>query len=175
MRPYLCSLLLLSMACETVEEDFVGRLVAVQVSSIRDDCRPTRFTGDGGVQFIGRRSDGGVAFTMARQAVYGPLPDGGELDSVSRHGIPVQRGGYGNAGEGEAECQGIFNEWTLLDDDTLSLYQELPGATACENGPLWLPAAACATDRTFSLTQTGECRLSCVRLTASGSVTCDCS
>ncbi len=178
MRRLLLPLLLLTSCEEDLEPDIEGRLVAVEVVTERDTCVPQRHQGDGGVQFIGLRADGGVVFTMARNAAFGPLPDGTTFDSVSRHSIPVDRGGWGNAAEGDV-CAGIFHEWTLVDDNTLTLFQDLPSTRVCTSGPVWLPKAEdggsrCETAREYRLTDVGTCKLSCVKFGVSGDVTCEC-
>ncbi len=165
--------MLVLAGCEVEDEDFEGRLVHVEIVSTSDDCSPRRMSGDAGLQFIGTRADGGTLFTISQEAVYGPLIDGGALESVIRQALPPLNLGRANIGIGEESCNGIFGDWVEL-GSTLQLRQDIPGSMNCVTGPLWLPTTRCSTDRTFTLTDVGTCRLSCIQVTASAEVVCDC-
>lgn len=159
--------------CDEPEEDFEGRLVMVDVTAVADDCTPKRFVGDAGVQFIGVRGDGGTVFTLSQQAVYGPIADGGVLESVVRQALPPVDLGRANIGEGEEACNGIFLNWTQVADE-LNLVQQLPGSLTCTTGPSWLPVNECNVERHVKLTDVGTCRFSCVRVSAALEISCEC-
>lgn len=172
MRLILLAMVVLT-GCDVTEEDFEGRLVHVDVVTTSDDCVPRRFSGDGGLQFIGVRADGGTIFTLSNAAVYGPLNDGGVLESVIRQALPPVNIGRANVGQGEESCNGIFGDW-LQTGDGLQLRQDFPGSTDCTTGPPWLPVSRCSVDRELVLTDVGTCRLACLRVTAGTDVVCDC-
>ncbi|MGV3623067.1 MAG: hypothetical protein ACO1OB_19770 [Archangium sp.] len=174
MRLILLTMLVALTGCETVEEDFEGRLVQVEVITVSDDCTPARFSGDAGLQFIGTRPDGGTVFTLSNAAVYGPLIDGGVLEAVIRQALPPVNMGRSNVGQnGEVACDGIFGDWRQIDTE-LNLQQDFPGFTDCVTGPPWLPERRCTVERTLKMTDVGTCRISCLRVTASTEVVCEC-
>lgn len=174
MRLILLALVVLVAGCETVDEDFEGRLVQIEVTSSADDCVPRRFTGDAGLHFIGVRPDGGTVFTLSNAAVYGPLIDGGVLESVIRQALPPVNMGRSNVGQnGEVACDGIFGDWREVGTE-LQLSQDFPGFTDCVTGPPWLPQRRCTAERSLKLTDVGTCRISCLRVTAGTEVVCEC-
>lgn len=173
MRLILLAMAVLATGCETVEEDFEGRLVQVEVVTASDDCRPKRFSGDAGLQFIGIRPDGGTVFTLSNAAVYGPLIDGGVLESIIRQALPPVNLGRANIGLGEPACDGLFGDWKEVGNE-LQVRQNFPGNTDCTTGPPWLPESRCDVERSLKLTDVGTCRLSCLRVTASTEVVCEC-
>ena len=162
--------LLLFAACDAVEDDLPGKLVRVEVTTQSDDCRPARFTGDAGIHFFGEREDGGLVFTMAEQAQYGPTSDGGVLESVQRQVPTTSRVAVGNG----AGCEGSFSNWERTADG-VRLSQEWPGGDTCPMGPIWLPFKACSSTRLYSFTEVGACPLRCVKIApGSGEVECTC-
>lgn len=175
MRLILLAMVVVLTGCEVPEEDFEGRLVQVTVISNRDECAPLRFSGDAGIQFFGTRPDGGTVFTMANAAVYGPIADGGVLESVIRQALPPVDLGRANVGQfGEESCKGLFLDWIDDGNGQLQLQQDFPGSIDCTTGPSWLPVKRCEVDRQYVLTDVGTCRSTCLRVTASTEVVCDC-
>lgn len=173
MRRHLLLLAALT-ACEApVEDDVAGHLVQLSVSRVSDDCLPARDVGDAGVQFFAVRDDGGVAFTVAQQTQFGPMIDGGLLESVQRQAIPATNGGKSTVGA-EAECAGTFSAWVFEPPSTLRNVQSFPGFDKCVSGPSWLPKTACTVERLFTFTAISECRSKCVTITAAGEVSCGC-
>ena len=166
---YLLFLLVL-LGCDAVEDDLPGKLVQVQVTAQTDGCNLRRFTGDAGVQFFGERADGGFLFTMAEQAQYGPLVDGGALPSVQRQVPSPAKVVVGD----EPGCEGTFSAWERTVGG-VRLIQVWPGADICPSGPVWLPLKACESTRLYSFTEVGTCQLRCVRIApSSGEVECRC-
>ncbi len=157
-------------ACDAIEDDLPGKLVQVEVRTQFTDCTPPRFTGDAGRQFFGERQDGGLVFTMAEQAQYGPTHDGGTLESVQRQLVPST--GRAIVGEGNG-CEGAFSLWERTTTG-LRLIQEWPGADTCPTGPLWLPQKACTSTRLYFFTDLGTCQLRCVRISSRGEIDCKC-
>jgi hypothetical protein len=168
----LIPLFLLAGCVDATEDDLPGKLVQVEVITTSEDCRPTRFAGDAGVQFFGERADGGLVFTMGQQAQFGPMLDGGSLESVQRQLVPAPNGGRATVGT-EARCEGSFSAWERTTEG-LQLSQEWPGADACLSGPVWLPFTACASTRRYVFTEVGTCQLRCVRISSRGEVDCVC-
>ncbi len=172
MRNLLPLLLLLPACQDPIDENLAGKLVRVEVTSSLDECRPARFTGDAGVQFFGVRPDGGVVFTISQQAQFGPMVDGGVLESVQRQILPTPGNGRTNVASGDA-CVGTFSAWVQLDGG-LENAQEWPGIKDCPAGPIWLPVEPCRSTRSFSMTELGDCQLRCVIISAAGEISCDC-
>ncbi len=168
MRPLLWLVLVFPACHDPIEEDLAGKLVRFEVISSSDDCSPLRFTGDAGTQFFGIREDGGVVFTIARQAKYGPRVDGGVLEEVERQLVPSL-----DATLPDYTCAGKYSNWERTDAG-FDLFQEWGGADSCPGGPLWLPRAACSSKRSYLMTELGDCQLRCVQLTVTGEVTCSC-
>ena len=163
-------LLLTTLAgCEAVEDDLPGQLVHVEVSG-GGDCLPARFTGDAGIQFFAAREDGGLVFTMSREAQFGPTREGALLGGVDRQVPSDAPTTVGN----ENTCFGKFNDWRRTDGGFV-LNQAWPGVDFCVSGPTWLPTETCTTTRRFVFTEVGPCSLRCVRFPTGGSeVECRC-
>ena len=165
--------LIVLAGCDAVEDDLPGKLVRVEVITQMDGCNPARFVGDAGVQFFGERADGGLVFTMSEQGQYGPIIDGGSLQSVQRQLVPAPNAGRAAVGDG-AGCEGSFSAWERTVGG-VGVSQEWPGANTCPRGPVWLPLKACVSTRLYNFTEVGACQLRCVRITpASGEVSCAC-
>jgi hypothetical protein len=160
--------LLLSACSDPIEENLAGKLVQVEVVATSDTCLPARFVGDAGVQFFGQREDGGYLFTMSRNAQLGPNEDGGFVESVDRQQVPPQ-----NDLAPLSACNAQLSNWTRSDAG-FDLSQAFPGVKSCVNGPLWLPSKDCESNRSFLMTELGDCQLKCVHLSVSGEVTCSC-
>jgi hypothetical protein len=172
MARWLVPLFLLMACIDSTEDDLAGVLVRVDVVTVDDPCNLPRFTGDAGVQYFGERPSGQLVFTMSQQAQFGPLLDGGTLESVQRQVIPSPDAGRANVGEGTG-CEGSFSRWERTDGGLL-LKQELPGVDSCEAGPRWLPFFGCTVTREFRFTEVGTCQLRCVQLSSKGEVDCGC-
>ena len=175
-----CAVLVLLGGCDDpVEENVTGQLGRVTIVFADDGgCSPARLSGDAGLQFYGVRPDGGIVFTLPQNAVFGPLIDGGALESVQRQSVPAPGDGKSNVGatpDGtvDDDCEGIFTRWVPVDGG-LSNAQEWPGLDKCETGPLWLPNRACVTTRTFLFEPVSACELKCVKVSAAQEVSCDC-
>lgn len=172
MPRYLVLLSVLAGCVDSTEEDLAGTLVRVEVVTESDTCTLPRFSGDAGVQFFGERADGGLVFTMAQQAQFGPRLDGGSLESVQRQLIPAPNAGRASVGA-EAGCVGSFSSWERTDGG-LRLSQEWPGQDTCPSGPLYLPTTPCTSTRGYLFTEVGSCQLRCVRISEKGEVDCGC-
>lgn len=169
------TLLVLCVGCEPEGEDLPGHLALVSVSTRGDDCTPRRFSGDAGVQFFAVRSDGGAVFTMSQLAQFSSVEDdGGLVESVQRQTVPFPGNGTSGVGVGDQNCIGTFSAWAIDGENLLSLPQTWPGSSTCPSGPGWLPSNACSSDRLFTFTPISDCTLRCVRISASGEVTCGC-
>lgn len=165
---------LLLVGCEGPTQDSVkGQLAQLELTRVSDDCVPRRRVGDAGLQFFAVRDDGGVAFTMSQDAQYGPLFDGGALESVQQQAIPVINGGQAQVGA-DGGCAGTFANWVLESPGVLRSLQKFPGEDTCPDGPEWLPKTACTVNRTFTFTGVSDCDSKCLKFTASNEVTCDC-
>lgn len=173
MKRLLAALALAALpACPTVEgEDLPGHLCQVTVETLQDGCSPQRASGDGGVQWLGVRPDGGVSFTIFDQVKFGPLRDGTPLAGVSRDVAPPNDGGFAQFGAG-AECRALVSGWELVDGG-LTLSQEWPGIDLCVSGPSYLPAKGCVAVRRLVFTPIRECPQRCVVLSNDGA-SCDC-
>lgn len=167
---WLTSLILLFGCIDKVEDDLAGSLVQVTVNTLHDECEPARFSGEAGAQFFGDVDDGGVVFTMAQNAVFGPTLDGGQLVGVQR--LRALSEGEISVGRDEM-CLGTFASWERADGG-LILSQQWPGIETCPTGPVWLPLKACASQRFFAFSNAVECPLRCVRITQSSTVECSC-
>lgn len=165
---------MLLTACEPIEDALPGKLAQLTVTTARDDCSPVRFTGDAGLQFFGVRPDGGVVFTISQRAQYSSArDDGGVVEGVQRQSAPFVGDGRSNAASGDA-CVGTFSAWRVDGDFVLRNAQEWPGLQDCTTGPAWLPRQPCTSERVFTFTPVSDCNLECVRLSASGEVSCEC-
>ena len=172
MRPSLLALLVVGSACvDEVREDLAGQLVRVEVVPLAEGCAPARHLGDGGLQFLAVRADGGLLLSLSGTVQYGPLPDGGGLDGTTLVQVP-NPAAVATLGA-EADCGATVGA-LFAEDAGIRLEQSFPGALDCPSGPLWLPGRRCGSARLLRLTPAGACHLRCVRLGASGDVACDC-
>ncbi|MEW5737339.1 MAG: hypothetical protein AB1938_00345 [Myxococcota bacterium] len=171
-RPALLpGLLLLAAACPTVDDDLPGYLCQVTVEAIQDTCSPQRFVGDGGVQWLGIRDDGGLAFSVLDQVKYGPTRGGEALAGVTRETLPPFDGGMAQFGADDA-CRALVGGWVALDGG-LQLNQQWPGIDNCPSAPAYVPNKACVAVRFLRFEPIGECPQRCVVLTNVGA-SCDC-
>ncbi|GMU60603.1 MAG: hypothetical protein AMXMBFR34_23660 [Myxococcaceae bacterium] len=158
-------------ACPTVSDDLPGYLCQVTVEELQDGCAPRRTTGAGGVQWLGVREDGGLAFTVADQVKYGPTRSGEVLIGVSRDQVPPLDGGIVQLGP-EAACRGLLGGWIALDGG-LQLNQQWPGLDVCPGAPVYAPQTSCVAVRQLIFTPIRECPQRCVVLAGDGA-DCDC-
>ncbi len=172
MRPLL-ALLLVVTACVEPAEDPVGAITPLAVELVADNCVPARPSGDGGLQFFAVLRDGGFAFTVSQQLQFGPLRDGGVLESVQRQNFPTEASSTVAVGPGPG-CQGTLTRWLAVDGG-LELAQLWPSAESCPEGPAWLPQRACSTTRRYRFGEGEACPSSCVRISEAPEVRCDCA
>jgi hypothetical protein len=172
MRPPALVLVVLLAACDERTDDPPGAIGPVLVEVLSDDCIPARLGGDGGLQFLGTREDGGLSFTVSQQVQFGPLRDGGSLLSVQRQTLPAPNGGVLQVEEAPG-CEGTLALWRQVDGG-LELAQRWPSVETCPLGPGWLPERACSTVRRFSFGPGSPCPSSCVEISPSPEVRCAC-
>lgn len=174
MRPLLFLAALLALpACPTTEgEDLPGQLCQVSVETVMDSCAPPRAVGDGGVQWLGERADGGLVFTIFDSVEFGPLRDGGVMLGISRVQAPTAGGGRINFGDGGVDCDGTFVVSPDADGG-IGLSQVWPGLDRCPGGPAYLPDAGCVSLRRMIFTPIRDCPQRCVTLSNDGAA-CDC-
>jgi len=167
----LCSLLVLS-ACPTTEgEDLPGALCQVTVETVQDSCSPQRRIGDGGVQWMARREDGGLAFTVLDDVKFGPTRTGEALAGVSRDQVPPADGGTAQFGS-DPLCKALVAGWKIIDGG-LELTQQWPGFDACPSAPNYVPAMGCIAVRRLWFEPFAECAQRCVVLSNDGA-RCEC-
>ena len=173
MRLLLLVALLALPACPTVDgEDLPGQLCQVTVESIMDSCAPQRTVGDAGVQWLGTRPDGGLAFTIFDAVKFGPLRDGGVITGISRDKAPTAGDGRILFGDGGTECRATLTASPGV-NGSIELNQSWPGLELCTNGPDYFPDSGCVSIRRLVFTPIRDCPQRCVTLSNDGAG-CDC-
>ena len=179
----LASFCLLALACKsTSSQDVNGFLVQVSVEPVvvSDDCRPNRFTGDGGVQFFGFQKSGKPVVSSSYEAFWGPARvDGGSIGEGSRQDFVIDE--EVNLVQGfdpSRICGRVFYTWSSPGSGppwVMQLNQRWEAVDlGCSAPGANLPLTACNSTRRFTFTPVSDCALSCVRVRAASDVTCEC-
>lgn len=172
MRTALLFAVVLSGCVVAVTDDVPGHLGRMTVVRLSDTCMPMREVGDAGVQFLGRRGDGGLVFTFPAEMQFGPPSDGGSLSGLRREQAPAADGGVMVFGAEEG-CRATTSGWVEIDGG-LRLTQWWTGIVECPAGPSYLPETSCKSTREVVFEPMSECALRCVRISESTDVTCEC-
>lgn len=181
MNRRLAWLILVVCACPTpVTQDVAGFLTQVSIAAVADDCLPERYVGDGGVQFFGLQKNGKPAISSSYEAFWGPARvDGGVIVPGSRQDLVIdQEVNLAQGFNSSRLCGRLFYTWSSPAEGppwAMHLTQRWEAVDlGCDSPGAHIPLTGCSSTRLFTFSPLSDCDLSCVKVAASGDVTCVC-